>query len=166
MRSPDRPQDLELTFENEIVNAKIKKVKGKRTELILPKSIDLETAGQLVKAATLGREEATVLDNQRSNFILFALQGKVRISDNPLLRQIWFPDDQPVKRPQEPPVLKGEEFKRLNNSQREAVEDMLQDSDQARIVLVHGPPGEQGLNLPITIQYLPKGREKHLLSPQ
>jgi len=107
----------------------------------------LETAGQFVKAVTLGKEEATTLDNQRSNIILFALQGKVRISDNPLLRQIWFPDDQPVKQSLEPPVLKGEEFKRLNNSQRNAVEDMLQDSVDPRIVLVHGPPGELGFGI-------------------
>jgi hypothetical protein len=93
-------------------------------------------------AITLGKEEATNLDNQRSNFILFALQGKIRISDNSLLRQIWFPEDQPVTQPQDRPILKGEEFRRLNNSQRRAVEDMLQDSADPRIVLVHGPPGE------------------------
>jgi regulator of nonsense transcripts 1 len=144
-KRPDSHQDFELTFENETVNAKIKKVKGKSTELKLTTSINLKAAGELKMAATLGKEEATSLDNQRSNFILFALQGKIRISDNPLLRQIWLPDAQQVRQPQGPPVLKGKEFKRLNNSQMEAVEDMLKEGPEARIVLVHGPPGEPEL---------------------
>ncbi|KIM33489.1 hypothetical protein M408DRAFT_60908 [Serendipita vermifera MAFF 305830] len=133
--------DLELTFENEIVNARTKKVKGKNAELVLSQSVDLDKAGALLDAVTLGKEEATTLDNQRSNFILFALQGKAAVSDNPLLQNIWFPSSEPAPRPIDPPTLKGTEYMRLNNSQKEAVEEMMQEGDKARIVLVHGPPG-------------------------
>jgi len=108
-------------------------------------NFDWKAAGKLLTAVTLGKEEETHLDHQRSNFILHALQGKIKILDNPLLRQIWFPEDVPVNQPLPDPALKGVECSRLNNSQLEAVEDMLRDSADPRIVLVHGPPGEQWL---------------------
>ncbi|PVF95895.1 hypothetical protein CPB86DRAFT_555029 [Serendipita vermifera] len=134
--------DLEVTFENDVVRAQTVKTKGKKTELKLTEKIDLKEAGQIVKAVTLGKEEATTLDHQRSNFILFALQGRVSIRDNPLLRYIWFPDTIPkASLLLERPLLHGEEFKKLNRSQKTAVNEMLVESPDPRIVLVHGPPG-------------------------
>lgn len=116
-------------------------MKGKTAELILSQSIDLDTVGPFKNAKTLGKEDATSLDNQRSNFIMFALQGKAAISDNPLLSRIWFPSPQQTSLGLPPPNLVGAECERLNNSQREAVEEMMKESDEVRIVLVHGPPG-------------------------
>ncbi|KAG8830151.1 hypothetical protein FRC17_005343 [Serendipita sp. 399] len=134
--------EIEVVFEHETVMAKLKKAKGKRAELILSESIDLKTAGEVQYARTMGKEEATILDNQRSNFILFALQGRVAVQGNQLLRQIWFPTTHKPS-PVEPtlPELVGEEFKRLNRRQKRAVEEMMKEGPDPRIVLVHGPPG-------------------------
>ncbi|KAG8829690.1 hypothetical protein FRC17_006185, partial [Serendipita sp. 399] len=134
--------EIEVVFEHETVMAKLKKSKGKRAELILSESIDLKTAGEVQYARTMGKEEATILDNQRSNFILFALQGRVAVQGNQLLRQIWFPTTHKPS-PVEPtlPELVGEEFKRLNRRQKRAVEEMMKEGPDPRIVLVHGPPG-------------------------
>jgi hypothetical protein len=124
------------------VTATVVKAKGKRAELKLTESIDLKEAGALISARTQGKEEATNLDHQRSNLILFALQGRASILKNPLLKQIWFPDQcEPRNISLPAPELYGEEWKKLNRSQLKAVRDMLKESPDPRIVLVHGPPG-------------------------
>jgi hypothetical protein len=139
-------QELEIRFENGIALAKTMKQKGKKTELKLEEAINLEEAGQVLKAYTLGKEDATTLDHQRSNFILYALQGRVSIRDNPLLQYIWFPDTlSKAALPLEKPILHGEEYKKLNRSQKTAVNEMLVESPEPRIVLVHGPPGQSPL---------------------
>jgi hypothetical protein len=115
---------LEIEFENITVAATVKKVKGRRAVIKFAESIDLEEAGELKHARTLGKEEATILDHQRSNLILFALQGKASILTNPLLKQIWFPDQcEPRNISLPAPELYGEEWKKLNRSQLKAVKD-------------------------------------------
>lgn len=126
------------------MTARIKKVKGKTAELKLSESINRAEAGELTGAFTLGRPEATNLDHQRSNLILFALQGKASILENPFLKQIWFPDQCPSQTTELPsPELFGEQWKKLNRSQLKAVKEMLKESSDPRIVLVHGPPGKR-----------------------
>jgi hypothetical protein len=134
---------LKIEFENDItVTAIVVRVKGKRAELKITESFDLEEAGEVKSAATQGKGEATTLDHQRSNLILFALQGKASILTNPLLKQIWFPDQcEPRNISLPAPELYGEEWKKLNRSQLKAVREMLKESPDPRIVLVHGPPG-------------------------
>lgn len=124
--------------------ARVSKVRGKTAELKPRESIDLAEVGELKGASTLGRQEETSLDHQRSNFILFALQGKVSIQENPFLKQIWFPDQGSTQtRELSPPELFGEQWRKLNRSQLRAVKEMLKESPDPRIVLVHGPPGKR-----------------------
>lgn len=137
------PQDLEIEFKNATVLAKVIKVKGKSAELKLAESIDLGEVGEIVKARTLGKEEETALDHQRSNIILFAIQrGRESILDNPFLQYIWFPERCDPQPSLPTPTLYGERWKKLNRSQLRAVQEMLKESTHPRICLVHGPPGK------------------------
>lgn len=141
-RVRDTGYELELTFEHDVVTARVMKVKGRRAEVRPLQDLDLAEAGQFQVARTLGKEEATCLDHQRSNFILFALQGQASIRSNPILRQIWFPSDEPSSESISSPVLLGQQYTKLNRGQRAAVQEMMKESsDNTRIVLVHGPPG-------------------------
>ncbi|KAG8844026.1 hypothetical protein FRC20_003655 [Serendipita sp. 405] len=134
--------DLEVVFEHETVTAKIGPVKGKKAKLLLSEPIDLKKAGEIQYARTMGKEEATTLDNQRSNFILFALQGRVSVQNNKLLQQIWFPESyMPSSIEPTLPELLGAEYQRLNRRQKRAVEEMMKEGPDPRIVLIHGPPG-------------------------
>lgn len=126
-----------------MVNARIKGVRGTEAELILTTPINLKEAGRVVKALTLGRPEANSLEHQKSNIILFALQGRFSLFQNPLLKQIWSPDPpEAIISNVATPELYGEEVKRLNESQTQAVLEMLKKDQQPRVVLIHGPPGK------------------------
>jgi hypothetical protein len=117
-------------------------VKGTMAELMLTAPIDLDAAGKIVTALTLGRPEATALEHQKHNIVLFALQGEISLLQNPLLAQIWFPDRvEVVTSSVMTPELLGEEVRKLNESQTSAVVEMLKKDIQPRVILIHGPPG-------------------------
>lgn len=121
--------------------AKIGRVKGKNAELLLKESVDLKELGNVVSARTLGQAEPTTLDHQRENLLSFILQGRVLMRENPFMSRIWFPEETSIVDPGTIPELLGPEIEKLNMSQLQAVKEMLTESKDPRIVLVHGPPG-------------------------
>ncbi|ESK87246.1 atp-dependent helicase nam7 [Moniliophthora roreri MCA 2997] len=97
-----------------------------------------------------GRDGPTLADMKRAALALQILQGNTSLlNSNPWIQNIWFPPtdsellnwpkawsrykSQPIAIPDSTPIL--------NSSQSTAVEHMLSDSDEHRIVLIQGPPG-------------------------
>jgi regulator of nonsense transcripts 1 len=99
---------------------------------------------------TIGRQDSTSAEKQRGETILQVLQGNTQLlHDNPWLQKICFPSDDfswpssfatsPTSPPPEPDFSALE--RPLNNSQLDAVKQMLSLADNARVTLIHGPPG-------------------------
>lgn len=96
-----------------------------------------------------GRDGPTRADSAKADTILQVLQGKSDLfSGNPWIKNLWDPPGglmlwperltprnlRPIKVPKDPKVL-------LNPSQIHAIEKMLSQKDQDRIILIRGPPG-------------------------
>ncbi|EMD31315.1 hypothetical protein CERSUDRAFT_100509 [Gelatoporia subvermispora B] len=92
---------------------------------------------------TVGAGRPTNLESQKGASILHALQGRVKLSDNPFIRYIWHPSADftwPEAWPtsSDTPITSQ---RPLNDSQLAAVEHMLTMSDDHRITMIQGPPG-------------------------
>ncbi|KAH9481599.1 ATP-dependent helicase NAM7 [Psilocybe cubensis] len=101
---------------------------------------------------SIGRDDPTTAEAHRAATVLRILQGSDKLLDrSPWIQNIWFPssDGGPLIWPKEwsmpraAPIFKPISFKalQLNSSQQLAVNSMMSEKDDHRIVLVQGPPG-------------------------
>ena len=98
---------------------------------------------KILSVTTIGKEDPTFAEFTREDIILKALQHKTNIFSIPFFQALWLPNESLVW-----PKSKGERTvqpvqlsRGLNPSQLAAVERILSDEDDDRIVVIHGPPG-------------------------
>lgn len=143
------------------VNAQIGGVVGRSGNVITDRAL---TTGnkQITTVTSIGRDDPTTAEAQRSATILRILQGSEKLLDeSPWVQNIWFPqtDDGLLTWPKEWSAVKTNLVPNrpsklhpssqtgnmvhhtLNSSQQAAVNSMLSEIDDHRITLVQGPPG-------------------------
>lgn len=98
---------------------------------------------KILSVTTIGKEKLTNAESTREDIVLETLQCRSNILSNPFFRALWLPNERPVW-----PEYKGQRGalhvhfpQDLNASQRAAVQRILSDKDDDRIVLIQGPPG-------------------------
>jgi len=106
---------------------------------------------QVVTVTSIGRDSKTMAEAHRDATILKMLQRKEKsLEENPWIRNIWNPKDQDAPlvwpkdwTPQIKPVKKKKASisRPLNGSQQAAVNAMLSETDDHRILIIQGPPG-------------------------
>jgi hypothetical protein len=128
-----------------LLKGKTDKVSGKDAVI----NVDASLAGKEVRTVrTVGREGRTNAEAQRELAILRILQGIGSITENPWYQNIWFSSDSQTWPPswkvnkKEPVSLDVDPERPLNDSQIDAIQYMLSEEDNDRIVLVQGPPGK------------------------
>ncbi|KAJ7067044.1 hypothetical protein C8F01DRAFT_657182 [Mycena amicta] len=126
-------------------------VDGRHTNLYIPRALDLTKT--ILTITSIGRDDPTTAEAQRAATVLSILQGRIALlSDNIWIKNIWLPPSKEDIGLQWPPTwskvpppttAKSEEdnLDRLNASQRQAAEAMLDPKDENRFVLIQGPPG-------------------------
>jgi hypothetical protein len=109
----------------------------------------LGKGSEVASVVTHGRAGLTNAETKREATMLRILQGEKVAFENPWIQNLWFPLDTPVWPEQwavinkcDPLELTLDEKRPLNLSQQRAVQQMLSQEDEARIVLIQGPPGE------------------------
>lgn len=106
----------------------------------------------IMVVTSIGRDDPTTAEAHRAATVLRILQGSDKLLDqSPWIKNIWFPlsDGGSLTWPKEwmipvtAPMFKPLSFKALplNSSQQLAVNSMMSENDEHRIVLVQGPPG-------------------------
>ncbi|KAI9574020.1 P-loop containing nucleoside triphosphate hydrolase protein [Boletus coccyginus] len=98
-------------------------------------------SNKILSVTTIGKDNPTNAESARRDIILKALQHNTNILSNPFFRALWLPEERsvwPKFEKEVPPVY----FPRgLNSSQHAAVQRILSDNDDDRIVMIQGPPG-------------------------
>jgi hypothetical protein len=127
------------------LKGKTDKVSGKDAII----NVDASLAGKEVGTVrTVGREGRTNAEEQRELAVLLILQGNGSITENPWFQNIWFSSDSQTWPPswkvvkKKPVSLDVDPERPLNDSQMDAIQHMLSEEDNDRIVLVQGPPGK------------------------
>lgn len=127
-----------LTF---VADANVEKIDGRQTELKAQINLD----GRIITSIeTRGRDGPTMADQAREAAMLRALQGKDNLFANPFLQYIFKPSDDftwPETFPTSDTIPDIVSARPLNDSQRQAVEALLSNTDQTRITIIQGPPG-------------------------
>ncbi|KAH9850369.1 P-loop containing nucleoside triphosphate hydrolase protein [Lenzites betulinus] len=124
-----------------VVDAQVSKINGRQTAL--KANINLEGRA-ITSITTQGRDAPTRAEQQREITMLRALQGKEELSDSPFLKYIFEQSDQftwPETFPVSdtiPPIVST---RPLNGSQEKAVEAMLSNDNNQRLLIIQGPPG-------------------------
>ncbi|KAI9574014.1 P-loop containing nucleoside triphosphate hydrolase protein [Boletus coccyginus] len=119
------------------VMGRARQVDGRSANISLNRPV---RGNKILSVTTIGKENPTNAESTRQDIILKALQHNTNILANPFFRALWLPEERPVWPEFErevPPVY----FPRLNSSQHAAVERILSDQDDDRIVVIQGPPG-------------------------
>lgn len=98
---------------------------------------------KILSVTTVGKEDLTNAESTREGIVLEALQCKSNILSNPFFQALWLPGERPVwpEYKQQRAPLHVYPSCKLNTSQRAAVEKILSDKDDDRIVTIQGPPG-------------------------
>ena len=98
---------------------------------------------KILSVTTIGKGDPTFAEVTREDIILKTLQHKTNIFSVPFFQSLWLPNEPLVW-----PKSKGQKIvhpvqlsRDLNSSQLTAVERILSDEDDDRIVVIHGPPG-------------------------
>lgn len=99
----------------------------------------------ILSVTTIGRGDPTCAESTRRDIIRETLQHETKLLSNPFFRALWFSEERLVwpkskRRKAEIPIPIHPSCD-LNDSQRAAVQKILSDKDNDRIVLVQGPPG-------------------------
>ncbi|KAK7033215.1 regulator of nonsense transcripts 1 [Favolaschia claudopus] len=110
----------------------------------------LSESSTITRVTTIGRQGYTRTESLRSEAIRHALQGRGTLLTQPFFQALWLAGldgEEPVKWPKSKDAEKMKEVglyfpqRKLNQSQREAVEVILSEEESRRVVLVQGPPG-------------------------
>ena len=98
---------------------------------------------KIISVTTIGKEDPTFAELIREDIILKALQHETNIFSIPFFQALWLPHEQLVWPPSkgQKTVQPVQLSRGLNPSQLAAVERILSDEDDDRIVVIHGPPG-------------------------
>ena len=127
---------------------------------VIGKSGNVRTDGSLelgkiiTSVTSIGRDDPTTAEAQRSATILRILQGTEKLDKSPWIQNIWLPNDHGLlvwpkewsekpnlNLPRPSTVQKSPSAHKLNPSQQKAVNYMLSANDDNRIILIQGPPG-------------------------
>jgi hypothetical protein len=110
----------------------------------------INPSGKIISVTTIGQQDLTPAESWREDVVLKALQGDVRLLNNPFFCSIWAPSlgiswpppvqDGSAKRPVSSPLIYYPGGT-LNASQDIAVQRICSEADEDRIVLIQGPPG-------------------------
>lgn len=126
-------------------------VKGKRAVITGKATVSGRAATVSLKGAfkgetihsvtTVGREEPTNAEAQRSMILLKSLQRSITLWKQPLVRRVWFPPDSSSPRSSQPTSTSKPLYfpsRTPNSSQVQAIEAILSDHAQEQVVLIHG----------------------------
>lgn len=117
------------------------KAKG-RDAILKANGISLE-GKTIVSIVTVGADNDTAAERQKSLHVLRALQGQVDLFESPFQKYIWCPVDtftwpESFESSDEVPETTAPQ---LNDSQHRSVHDMLLNTNAARVTVIQGPPG-------------------------
>ena len=98
---------------------------------------------KILSVTTIGKEDPTRAESTREDIILKTLQYETDIFSIPFFQALWLPHEPLVWPKSKGPktVQPAQLSQGLNPSQLAAVERILSDEDDDRIVVIHGPPG-------------------------
>ncbi|KAF5359600.1 hypothetical protein D9756_003108 [Leucocoprinus leucothites] len=102
------------------------------------------SSARKVKLFTEGRDDPTAAEALRTNTLLGVLKNQSTFLTLPFVKEIWFPDEgltRSSKSVFNVPGLVNFKGRTLNRSQLEAVDAILSDEPNRRILLIQGPPG-------------------------
>ncbi|KAK7050877.1 hypothetical protein VNI00_004989 [Paramarasmius palmivorus] len=147
-----RDQDLKVRVRTEqgasyTVSSRSLDVVGRNASFAKGTMVNNATVTSIVST---GRDGPTRADMKRADIALRVLQGQHSLEHNPWVQNIWFPPSDTElltwpegwsKQKSQPLSIPESTESNLNPSQTVAVEHMLSDSDEHRIVLIQGPPG-------------------------
>jgi len=145
---------MEFTLEDGTrIKAELKSrgVRGRdaEPEILAENGMDIEMAdaGLVQAAKTLGKQDPTSLEGQRTRHIYELLQGKLHFSHNHALYRLFsqsytrYPESAAVQ-PSSQELSYGY-MASLNSSQQAAVRSLLAKSEDLQVSLIHGPPGTE-----------------------
>jgi hypothetical protein len=139
-----------------VLQGKVSMVAGKVSRIALVNQETI-TPDDIKHILTTGKEDSTIVDDNRYRLLLRAIRDPKELFQSPLLRLIWYnpdPDTLPWPRTTHPRPEKPFEVdfihRTLNQSQEDAANAALLLNNQNRITILIGPPGS-GLYL---IHYL------------
>ena len=110
---------------------------GRSTTVTMQRHIN-SGANSIKSIKVIGKEEATLADRARDEFILKVLQAQVILPKVDLIRMIWLPRDS--EKPDPPKLVEAgsqNPFGKLNESQSNVVNAMT-DTSKYPIIVVHG----------------------------
>ncbi|KAF4614778.1 hypothetical protein D9613_003277 [Agrocybe pediades] len=120
---------------------KLKSVKGKQATVC----IDGPGTGLIKMVETVGKEAPTLAEQWKTTILLDALRNPTSLINNPFINALWFPETRvswaAIPRTKQCPALYFPSERKLNVSQERAVQAILSNKNDHRVLLVHGPPG-------------------------
>lgn len=106
-------------------------------------SVNQPIAGKIQSVTTIGREPLTSAESLRQEVMLHAMQQTSAILKHPFFKKIWLPSASPSWAMAA--ALKSRvplhSSRNLNDSQTKAINAILSDRHNDRVVVIHGPPG-------------------------
>ncbi|KAI0956190.1 hypothetical protein AcV7_006651 [Taiwanofungus camphoratus] len=123
------------------------RVNGRSATISVDGSIS--TASKICNVYTIGREEPTTAEEERTDIVLCELLCKSQLLEQPIVRRIFFPSNisassqAKARRSGLRDVAPEIHFpaRPLNDSQAAAVRRILSTREDDQVCLVHGPPG-------------------------
>lgn len=123
------------TTNNEKIVGYATKVVGKKTTLRTWKT---QYRGTISRVSIIGRNDLTMAERARNEFILRVLRGETALS-SPMILALFFNQQFPTSAPLIVQNTIPNQFKTLNPSQQKVLRSMMTLADP--ITVVHGPPG-------------------------
>lgn len=123
------------------VRGQVAKAAGKSAAI----KTDIKLDGKAVSGmTTVGRDQRTLAEQSRAQYLLDALQGKIVLGDNPWLKAIHgdgspWPEEWAAEKSR-PAMVENPNYP-LNASQLHAVRHMLSTNSSTHLTLIQGPPG-------------------------
>ncbi|KAA1467650.1 P-loop containing nucleoside triphosphate hydrolase protein [Dentipellis sp. KUC8613] len=106
-------------------------------------TIDVKTniVGQDISITTVGKDPATNAQRARQEIVWRAFHRQISLDCLPFFSKIWSYPKSSVNLPPLPPAPSIDYSRPLNDSQKTAIDAILSDADENRLVMIHGPPG-------------------------
>ncbi|GBE88386.1 predicted protein [Sparassis crispa] len=120
-------------------NGRAVSVNGKSATIAVNSAV--AATAKIQSIYTIGREDPTPAEEERTRATLSILQGTSSLFQLPLVTKMFFPRSKTVKRAKQTIPVITLDKRELNRSQAEAVVRINSTHDQDMICLVHGPPG-------------------------
>jgi hypothetical protein len=140
--------ETEVGDKRSTIIGRAKGIHGRKAHIDVKGAIN--SSGKIISVTTIGQQDLTSAESWREDVVLKAIQGDVKLTNNPFFCSIWAPSlgiswpppvqDGSTKLPVSSPLIYYPGGT-LNASQDIAVERICSEADQDRIVLIQGPPG-------------------------